>query len=79
LSQVTPVFLAAAHGRNSVVQVLDEQKEAGGRVAEVVSGQVVFRRAVVPQADVQILGEHIARVLAYAPEPLLAVDIAREL
>ena len=42
-------------------------------------GQVVFRRAAVPRADVQTLGERIARVLAYASEPLLAVDIAREL
>jgi hypothetical protein len=42
-------------------------------------GQVVFRRAVVPRADAQTLGERIARVLAYASEPLLAVDIAREL
>lgn len=42
-------------------------------------GQVIFARAVVPRADGQTLGERIARVLAYAPEPLLAVDIAREL
>lgn len=42
-------------------------------------GQVVFRRAAVPRADVQTLVERIARVLAYASEPLLAVDIAREL
>jgi hypothetical protein len=42
-------------------------------------GQLVFRRAVVPRAEVQTLGERIARVLAYAPGPLLAADIAREL
>jgi hypothetical protein len=42
-------------------------------------GQVVFAQAVVPRADAQTLGERIARVLAYAHEPLLAVDIAREL
>jgi hypothetical protein len=42
-------------------------------------GQVIFARAVVPRADGQSLGERIARVLAYAPEPLLAVDIARAL
>jgi hypothetical protein len=42
-------------------------------------GQVTFARAVVPRADHQSLGERIARVLAYASEPLLAVDIAREL
>jgi hypothetical protein len=42
-------------------------------------GQVSFSRAVVPRATSQTLGERIARVLAYAPEPLLAVDIAREL
>jgi hypothetical protein len=42
-------------------------------------GQVVFARAVVPLADTQTLGERVARILAYAHEPLLAVDIAREL
>lgn len=42
-------------------------------------GQLVFSRAAVPQADSQILGERIAWVLAYASEPLLAMDIAREL
>jgi hypothetical protein len=42
-------------------------------------GQVTFARAVVPRADGQSLGERIARVLAYAREPLLAVDVAREL
>jgi len=42
-------------------------------------GQVVFAQAVVPRADTQTLGERIAQVLAYAHEPLLAVDIAREL
>src|SRR5260370_41968366 len=42
-------------------------------------GQVVFSRAVVPRANAQTLGERIARVLAYAFEPLLAVDIARQL
>jgi hypothetical protein len=42
-------------------------------------GQVTFARAVVPRADGQALGERIARVLAYAREPLLAADIAREL
>lgn len=39
-------------------------------------GQVVFARAVVPRADTQTLGERAARILAYAHEPLLAVDIA---
>ncbi len=42
-------------------------------------GQVVFAEAVVPRAGIQTLGERVARVLAYAHEPLLAVDIAREL
>jgi hypothetical protein len=42
-------------------------------------GQVVFARAVVPRAEPQALGERVARVLAYAHEPLLAVDISREL
>jgi hypothetical protein len=42
-------------------------------------GNVVLARAVVPRADGQTLGERIARVLAYAPGPLLAGDIAREL
>jgi hypothetical protein len=42
-------------------------------------GQVVFSQAAVPQASAQTLGERIAWVLAYAFEPLLAVDIAREL
>jgi hypothetical protein len=42
-------------------------------------GQVVFSHAVVPRADEQMLGERIARVLAYSSEPLLAGDIAREL
>ncbi len=42
-------------------------------------GQVVFSRAVVPRANAQTLGERIARVLASAFEPLLAVDIARQL
>lgn len=32
-----------------------------------------------PRAEAQTLGERIARVLAYAPGPLLAVGIAREL
>lgn len=44
-----------------------------------IDGQVVFSRAVVPPAASQTLGERIARVLAYSSEPLLAVDIAREL
>ena len=43
------------------------------------NGQLIFARAVVPRADGQALGERIARVLAYARGPLLAVDIAREL
>lgn len=42
-------------------------------------GQVVMGRAVVPRATSQTLGERIARVLAYTHDPLLAVDIAREL
>lgn len=42
-------------------------------------GQVVIERAVVPWAEGQALDERIARVLAYAPEPLLAGDILREL
>jgi predicted nucleic acid-binding protein len=42
-------------------------------------GQVAFARAVVPRAAAQTLGERIARLLAHAREPLLAVDIAREL
>lgn len=42
-------------------------------------GQVVFARAVVPRAEPQTLGERVARILAYADEPLLAMDIAREL
>ena len=42
-------------------------------------GQVVMARAVVPRAEGQALAERIARVPAYAPEPLLAEDIAREL
>jgi len=42
-------------------------------------GQAVFSRAVVPRAEAQTLAERVARVLAYAPEPLLAADIAREL
>lgn len=42
-------------------------------------GQMVMARAVVPRASTQTLGERIARVLAYAHEPLLAVDSAREL
>ena len=42
-------------------------------------GRVVFARAIVPKADGQTLGERIARVLAFASEPLLAADIAREL
>jgi hypothetical protein len=42
-------------------------------------GQAVMGRAAVPQATTQTLGERVARVLAYACEPLLAVDIARAL
>jgi hypothetical protein len=42
-------------------------------------GQVAFAQAVVPRADIPNLGERVGRVLAYAHEPLLAVDIAREL
>jgi hypothetical protein len=42
-------------------------------------GRLVFSHAVVTRAESQTLGERIARVLAYASEPLLAVDIAREL
>jgi hypothetical protein len=42
-------------------------------------GEVIKMRAVVRPADDQALGERIARVLAYAPEPVLAQDIVREL
>jgi hypothetical protein len=42
-------------------------------------GQAACARAVVPRTDIQTLGERAARVLGYAREPLLAVDIAREL
>ncbi len=42
-------------------------------------GQVIMARAVVPRADGETLGERIARVLAFAPGPMLAGDIAREL
>jgi hypothetical protein len=43
------------------------------------AGRMIMARAVVPRADWQTLGERVARVLAFASEPLLAGDIAREL
>ena len=42
-------------------------------------GHVIMAQAIVPRADGQTLSERIAQVLAYAPEPLLAGGIAREL
>jgi len=42
-------------------------------------GRLVYAQAVVTRAAAQTLGERIARVLAYAHEPVLAGGIAREL